>query len=405
LIDCEFVPLWTTRQASVTVGGTQGDVTLRVERPYILSGASYTLRTFVKDSGSGTAASVTVRDVVYSDTSTNTPLYFENAAGRYAINTTTTGTTTKHPQGLASSGPLTVSALSTPAAPTITVVGTAGSTSYWYKWVAAVGLGTGGNVFETAPSTATQITTGNATLNGTNYNTITGTPVDGASSYILLKSTDGVTYAKLASGLVTPTYNDQGASTTAFTVTGVANPSPIATVGGMRITGIGRVNGSRAGMGQPALYSDDGSRLFFLANQSTISIQPNGDGSGTGQVTISPTLTQTNVGLQRGVKQLTYSASITPSAQDGDWQYVLATNGTAFTINNASNPPDSSHTQDLTVEIVNTSGGALGAISWGAIYVFVGGAFTAPASGFARFIRFAWNRSKWVEIARSSADY
>jgi len=86
-------------------------------------------------------------------------------------------------------------------------------------------------------------------------------------------------------------------------------------------------------------------------------------------------------GLQRGNVAPAYSASITPDASLGDWQTIVVTNGTAFTINAPTNPPNTAHTQDLTVEISNTSGGALGAITWNAAFKLVGGAFTNPATG------------------------
>jgi hypothetical protein len=102
---------------------------------------------------------------------------------------------------------------------------------------------------------------------------------------------------------------------------------------------------------------------------------------------------------------ITYSASITPNAATTCWGTITATNGTAFTINAPTNPPASSGTQELTIEISNTSGGALGAISWNAIYVFTNGAFVAPATGKKRFVTFQWNGSAWVERCRANADY
>src|SRR5207248_2996568 len=56
--------------------------------------------------------------------------------------------------------------------------GTTGATSYTYA-VSAISVNGG----ETAASGATQTTTGNATLNSTNYNAISWSPVSGAVSY------------------------------------------------------------------------------------------------------------------------------------------------------------------------------------------------------------------------------
>lgn len=101
----------------------------------------------------------------------------------------------------------------------------------------------------------------------------------------------------------------------------------------------------------------------------------------------------------------TYSASITPVANGGSWQTITATNGTAFTINAPTGAPGSGFTQPLVIEILNSSGGALGVITWNAAFVLVAGAFTNPANTFKRYIRFEWNGTKWIETGRASADY
>ncbi len=101
----------------------------------------------------------------------------------------------------------------------------------------------------------------------------------------------------------------------------------------------------------------------------------------------------------------TYSASITPVATDGDWQTITVTNGTAFTINAPTGAPDSTHSQELTIEIFNNSGGAHGAITWNAAFVLVGGALAVIANTKKKFIAFKWNGASWIETSRASADY
>ena len=110
-------------------------------------------------------------------------------------------------------------------------------------------------------------------------------------------------------------------------------------------------------------------------------------------------------GIVTGKDNPSYSASITPNATHGQWFTITVTNGTAFTINAPSSAPASSQTQELTIEIFNNSGGAMGAITWDAAFSLVGGAFTNPASTKKRFVRFAWNGTTWIEITRASADY
>jgi hypothetical protein len=102
---------------------------------------------------------------------------------------------------------------------------------------------------------------------------------------------------------------------------------------------------------------------------------------------------------------LTYSASITPDAEHGTWQALTVTDGNAFAVNAPSNPPAASDTQPLTIEIYNTSGGAMGAISWNAAFAFAAGGWANPADGKRRFARFEWNGSKWVCTSVAAGDY
>lgn len=142
--------------------------------------------------------------------------------------------------------------------------------------------------------------------------------------------------------------------------------------------------------------------IRFMDNMSRATDHTTGGmffGPGTRDETMFP------VAIQTGRATPTYGASITPNANSGNWQTITVTNTAAFTVNVPTNPPDSSHTQELTVEIVNSSGGAMGAITWNAVFVLVGGAFTNPANTKKRWIRFAWNGSNWVEISRAGADY
>jgi hypothetical protein len=101
----------------------------------------------------------------------------------------------------------------------------------------------------------------------------------------------------------------------------------------------------------------------------------------------------------------TYSASITIDARSGDWVPITVTDGTAFTINAPTNPPDGNHTKQLTVEIINGSGGAMGVITWNGAFVFAGVTWANPANTKKRYARFEWNASVWVCTGFSTADY
>lgn len=80
---------------------------------------------------------------------------------------------------------------------------------------------------------------------------------------------------------------------------------------------------------------------------------------------------------------------------------VYANNGTAFAI---AAPTNGSPNQEIVVTIGNSSGGALGAITWNAAYKM--GAFTSPAAGTQRSIRFQsnGNATAWHEITRTTVD-
>jgi hypothetical protein len=91
----------------------------------------------------------------------------------------------------------------TPSAPTVTDVGTAGSTTYGYKIVAKTVRG-----FSAASSEGTDAT-GNATLSATNYETITWTAVTGALSYDVYRTTGGATQG-LIGNTTELTFNDTG---------------------------------------------------------------------------------------------------------------------------------------------------------------------------------------------------
>lgn len=99
--------------------------------------------------------------------------------------------------------------LSTPGSITVTPQGTAGATTWTYKLVAINSTGT------TDAGAASSTATGNATLNGTNYNRLTWAAVTGASGYWIYRTVAGGTPSTtgriVVLGAVT-TYDDQGAA-------------------------------------------------------------------------------------------------------------------------------------------------------------------------------------------------
>ncbi len=111
--------------------------------------------------------------------------------------------------------------VATPVAPVVTNIGASGSTSYSYKIVAHNGVGT------TLPSSATVTTTGNATLDVTNYNRITTVVATGVLYYDVYRtassgtpSSTGVIGLGVIPGAV---LNDKGIATDGTLTPPVAN--------------------------------------------------------------------------------------------------------------------------------------------------------------------------------------
>lgn len=97
---------------------------------------------------------------------------------------------------------------------------------------------------------------------------------------------------------------------------------------------------------------------------------------------------------------LTYGATIATDVSRGASTYVItATNGTAFTI---SAPSNGLPGQRIKYLIRNASGGALGAVTWNAVFKMA--AWTSPANGNSRSIFFEYDGTNWVEDVRSTAD-
>jgi hypothetical protein len=102
---------------------------------------------------------------------------------------------------------------------------------------------------------------------------------------------------------------------------------------------------------------------------------------------------------QNELALLPYSPAISIDAAFGHIFQINADNGTAFTINTPSNPTAG---QTIKLLIRNTSGGALGAITWGAGYKK--SAFTAPAPNNSRSISFVYDGASWIETDKSGVD-
>lgn len=105
-------------------------------------------------------------------------------------------------------------------------------------------------------------------------------------------------------------------------------------------------------------------------------------------------------GIQQTRVAPTYGVSVDINAALGNEFEITATNGVAFTINS---PTSGVQGQRITIRIRNTSGGALGAITWSA-GAYKMSAWTSPATANSRAIDFVYSGSFWVETAKTAAD-
>lgn len=95
----------------------------------------------------------------------------------------------------------------------------------------------------------------------------------------------------------------------------------------------------------------------------------------------------------------TYGTTVNIDASAGNLFDISATDGVPFTIAAPTNPTDG---QRITITIQNTSGGALGAVTWNAVFKMA--AWTSPATANSRSIDFKYNGTNWVEVCRTTVD-
>lgn len=129
-----------------------------------------------------------------------------------------------------------------------------------------------------------------------------------------------------------------------------------------------------------------------LTPKGTQSLDLNGPTSVAGSLTATKSVIENLV-------TLTYSATIATDASTGNEFTVTVVDANAFTI---SNPTNATSGQRIVYTIRNTSGGALGAVTWGTAFKMA--AWTSPATANSRSITFRYDGTNWVEIARTASD-
>jgi hypothetical protein len=101
------------------------------------------------------------------------------------------------------------------------------------------------------------------------------------------------------------------------------------------------------------------------------------------------------------VRALTYGTSITWAGENAELATLSVTDTNPFTM---GSPSSFYAGRKATYKIINSSGGAMGTITWGTGQFQLAGTFVNPANGFARVITFQYDGGHWLEISRSAAD-
>jgi hypothetical protein len=98
----------------------------------------------------------------------------------------------------------------------------------------------------------------------------------------------------------------------------------------------------------------------------------------------------------------TYSTSITPDLRTGNHRTITITDGVAFAINAPTGPYFDG--MEVTFTIINSAGGAHGAITWNTVWKLAG-ALAAIANGSNKSVTFRFSgTTNFYEVCRSAAD-
>jgi len=106
-----------------------------------------------------------------------------------------------------------------------------------------------------------------------------------------------------------------------------------------------------------------------------------------------------------GAAALVWATTIAVDASLGSFYVCTATSNIAATLSNPTNQASAGQAQAITIEFLNSSGGALTTpIAFGANYKNTG--TVSPANGTARLVTFWYDqvRNLWLEVARTAAD-
>jgi hypothetical protein len=143
----------------------------------------------------------------------------------------------------------------------------------------------------------------------------------------------------------------------------------------------------------------------FEGYYSSINVNAYYNPSGSNGTRIFSAVNDINFYARRQIYTPTQAVSLSGSSiltgnTEGNVFTVNVTTSTAYTVDPPSSPVDG---QFLTYIFKNTSGGAMGTLSWNAIFKLCG-SLTNPATGNQRMIQFYYDGTNWRETWRSVAD-
>jgi len=105
--------------------------------------------------------------------------------------------------------------------------------------------------------------------------------------------------------------------------------------------------------------------------------------------------------LAVNVSVLTYGATVATDTGLANLFKLTVTNGIAFTMSDPTNPITG---RIATFDILNSSGGAMGVVTWGAAFKLDATGFVSPANGKRKTISFYYDGTNWVQIGPTSGD-
>jgi hypothetical protein len=153
--------------------------------------------------------------------------------------------------------------------------------------------------------------------------------------------------------------------------------------------------------GNSGVQSSTGNNHILISGSTITALTENNNPSNSIVPVSIVTSTYTMSGREASRVRVTvpYSAAMVFEASLGNEFEVTATNGTAFSISNPTDPVDG---QRITLRIINTSGGALGAVTFGTQYKM--STWTQPATGFNRSVDLEYNGTNWYQISQTGVD-